>query len=105
MLSYIRSNKGEIDSEIAQIQETAREETKANQKASWATLLSNKYRFLLIAGVGVAAFQQFQGANAILLHSFDCRKSNRECGKFSVDVADYSRCYSRARFIAIHHDR
>ncbi|MER1293217.1 MFS transporter, partial [Bacillus sp. C1(2022)] len=31
VLSYIRSNKGEIDSEITQIQETAREEAKANQ--------------------------------------------------------------------------
>ncbi|MEH6975431.1 MULTISPECIES: sugar porter family MFS transporter [Bacillus] len=68
VLSYIRANKEEIDSEITQIQETAREETMANQKASWATLLSNKYRFLLIAGVGVAAFQQFQGANAIFYY-------------------------------------
>ncbi|MGE7759673.1 sugar porter family MFS transporter [Peribacillus sp. NPDC097895] len=68
VLGYIRSNKEEIDSEITQIQETARDEIKANQKASWGTLLSNKYRYLLIAGVGVAAFQQFQGANAIFYY-------------------------------------
>ncbi|HWO97387.1 MAG TPA: sugar porter family MFS transporter [Bacillus sp. (in: firmicutes)] len=68
VLSYIRSNKEDIDSEIRQIQETAKEEAKANQKASWGTLLSNKYRYLLLAGVGVAAFQQFQGANAIFYY-------------------------------------
>lgn len=68
VLGYIRSNKEQIDSEIKQIQETAKEEVKANQKASWGTLLSNKYRYLVIAGVGVAAFQQFQGANAIFYY-------------------------------------
>ncbi|GER67530.1 MFS transporter [Weizmannia acidilactici] len=68
VLSYIRSKKEEIDSEIKQIQETAREEENANQKASWGTLFSNKYRYLVIAGVGVAAFQQFQGANAIFYY-------------------------------------
>ncbi|SDJ19053.1 sugar porter family MFS transporter [Alteribacillus bidgolensis] len=68
VLGYIRSNKKEIDSEIIQIQETAREEKKVNQKVSWGTLLSNKYRYLVIAGVGVAAFQQFQGANAIFYY-------------------------------------
>ncbi|WP_431803320.1 sugar porter family MFS transporter [Halobacillus andaensis] len=68
VLSYLRSNKKEIDSEIVQIQETAREEQKHNQKVSWGTLLSNKYRYLVIAGLGVAAFQQFQGANAIFYY-------------------------------------
>lgn len=32
------------------------------------TLFSGKYRYLVIAGVGVAAFQQFQGANAIFYY-------------------------------------
>lgn len=68
VLGYLRSDNKEIDYEITQIQETAQEELKANQKASWGTLLSNKYRYLLIAGVGVAAFQQFQGANAIFYY-------------------------------------
>jgi sugar porter (SP) family MFS transporter len=68
VLGYIRSSKKDIDTEIRQIQEAAREELKANQKASYGTLFSNKYRYLLIAGVGVAAFQQFQGANAIFYY-------------------------------------
>ncbi len=68
VLGYLRSNKKEIDSEIVQIQEMAREEQKRNQKVSWSTLLSNKYRYLVIAGLGVAAFQQFQGANAIFYY-------------------------------------
>lgn len=68
VLSYIRAKKEAIDAEIKQIQETAREEKQANQKASWGTLFSGKYRYLVIAGVGVAAFQQFQGANAIFYY-------------------------------------
>jgi sugar porter (SP) family MFS transporter len=68
VLSYIRANKQEIDTEIKHIQDAAQEERKASQKASWGTLFSNKYRYLLIAGVGVAAFQQFQGANAIFYY-------------------------------------
>ncbi|MBT2619135.1 sugar porter family MFS transporter, partial [Bacillus sp. ISL-78] len=68
VLGYIRNSKEKIDSEITQIQETVKEEAKVNQKASWGTLLSNKYRYLVMAGVGVAAFQQFQGANAIFYY-------------------------------------
>nr|WP_284286579.1 sugar porter family MFS transporter [Alicyclobacillus fastidiosus] len=68
VLSYIRSKKEEIDSEIKQIQETAKEEMRANQKESWGTLFSGRYRYLVISGVGVAAFQQFQGANAIFYY-------------------------------------
>ncbi|TFH63029.1 sugar porter family MFS transporter [Peribacillus frigoritolerans] len=68
VLGYIRPNKEQIDSEITQIKETVNEEAKVNQKASWGTLLSNKYRYLVMAGVGVAAFQQFQGANAIFYY-------------------------------------
>ncbi|MGA8943787.1 MAG: sugar porter family MFS transporter [Thermoactinomyces sp.] len=68
VLGYIRSKKEEINSEIKQIQETVIEEKKASQKASWGTLLHDKYRYLVIAGVGVAAFQQFQGANAIFYY-------------------------------------
>ena len=68
VLTYIRSNKGQIDSELKEIQKSSKEEAKANQKASWGTLLSGKYRYLVIAGVGVAAFQQFQGANAIFYY-------------------------------------
>ncbi|MFD1067942.1 sugar porter family MFS transporter [Oceanobacillus locisalsi] len=66
VLSYIRSGKDEIESEVMQIQEASKKEV--NQKTSWGTLLSGKYRYLVIAGVGVAAFQQFQGANAIFYY-------------------------------------
>ncbi|WP_080876084.1 sugar porter family MFS transporter [Oceanobacillus timonensis] len=66
VLSYIRSNKAQIEDEVTQIQEASKKE--ANQKTSWGTLLSGKYRYLVIAGVGVAAFQQFQGANAIFYY-------------------------------------
>ncbi len=68
VLGYIRSNKKDIDAEIKQIQEAAKEEKTVSQKTSWGTLLSGKYRYLVFAGVGVAAFQQFQGANAIFYY-------------------------------------
>ncbi|WP_110927810.1 sugar porter family MFS transporter [Bacillus massiliglaciei] len=68
VLGFIRSTKEQIDSEINQIYKTVNEETKVNQKTSWGTLLSGKYRYLVMAGVGVAAFQQFQGANAIFYY-------------------------------------
>lgn len=68
VLDYIRSDKAQIESEIKQIQETVIEEKMANQKASWSTLFRDKYRYLVIAGVGIAAFQQFQGANAIFYY-------------------------------------
>lgn len=65
VLSFIRP-KEEIESEVKEIQETSIREK--NQKVSWGSLLSGKYRYLVIAGVGVAAFQQFQGANAIFYY-------------------------------------
>ena len=40
-----------------------------------AYFVLEKYRSLVIAGIGVAVFQQFQGANAILLYSADRRKA------------------------------
>lgn len=67
VLSYIRS-KDKIETEISKIQESSKIEEKASQKTSWGTLLSGKYRYLVIAGLGVAAFQQFQGANAIFYY-------------------------------------
>lgn len=65
VLSFIRP-KDDIESEVKDIQETSIKEK--NQKVSWGSLLSGKYRYLVIAGVGVAAFQQFQGANAIFYY-------------------------------------
>ena len=58
----------EVETEIATIQETATKEREVAQNTSWSTMFSGKYRYLMIAGVGVAAFQQFQGANAIFYY-------------------------------------
>ncbi|MBU9788844.1 sugar porter family MFS transporter [Lentilactobacillus sp. IMAU92037] len=68
VLSYIRDNDKEIDTELAQIQQTAAEEKNVSKATSWRTVFSGKYRYLAIAGIGVAAFQQFQGANAIFYY-------------------------------------
>ncbi len=67
VLSYIREPH-EIEGELKEIQENARLEQKAQKTTNWSTLLSGRYRYLVIAGVGVAAFQQFQGANAIFYY-------------------------------------
>ncbi|EHO51507.1 sugar porter family MFS transporter [Lentilactobacillus kisonensis] len=68
VLGYIRDNDNEIDSELAQIQQTASEEKNVAKATTWGTVFSGKYRYLAIAGIGVAAFQQFQGANAIFYY-------------------------------------
>lgn len=57
-----------IDAEFAEIQQTVALEEKVQARTSWATILDSKYRYLVIAGIGVAAFQQFQGANAIFYY-------------------------------------
>ncbi|SHK65603.1 sugar porter family MFS transporter [Alicyclobacillus tolerans] len=68
ILGYIRSNQEEIDSEILQIKDTLQLEANENRRVSLRAMFGGKYRYLLIAGVGVAAFQQFQGANAIFYY-------------------------------------
>lgn len=67
VLGYIRKPE-DIDAELALIQENAEAEAKAATHVTLSTLMSSKYRYLVIAGVGVAAFQQFQGANAIFYY-------------------------------------
>jgi sugar porter (SP) family MFS transporter len=67
VLRYIR-RPDEIDAEIRSIEETARIDKHAAGNTSLATLFDSKYRYLVIAGVGVAAFQQLQGANAIFYY-------------------------------------
>ena len=66
-LSYIRPPE-KVDEELEQIQLAAKEEIEAHEQSSWSTLLESKFRYLVTAGVGVAAFQQFQGANAIFYY-------------------------------------
>lgn len=68
VLSYIRKDKNEIESEMQSIRDTSKQESSAAKKTSWGTLFTGKYRYLVIAGVGVATFQQFQGANAIFYY-------------------------------------
>jgi sugar porter (SP) family MFS transporter len=67
VLQYIR-RPDEIAAELRSITETARIEKHAAGSTSFATLFDGKYRYLVIAGVGVAAFQQLQGANAIFYY-------------------------------------
>ncbi|GBD73768.1 sugar transporter [Tetragenococcus halophilus subsp. halophilus] len=67
VLSYVRK-EDEIEEEVENISKTATQEIKAEKKTSLSNLFSSKYRYLVIAGVGVAAFQQFQGANAIFYY-------------------------------------
>ncbi|MCH5462995.1 sugar porter family MFS transporter [Lactobacillus sp. LC28-10] len=68
VLSYVRDSQGEIDSELKDIKQTASQETVASKSTRYSTLFTGKYRYLVIAGVGIAAFQQFQGANAIFYY-------------------------------------
>lgn len=56
------------EAEVTQIQQTIAAEEEAAARTSWATLFDSKWRYLVVAGVGVAAFQQFQGANAIFYY-------------------------------------
>ena len=67
VLECIRKDRAEVEAEFENIKETIAAEDKATQ-TSWLSLFSKKYRYLVIAGVGVAAFQQFQGANAIFYY-------------------------------------
>ncbi|EUJ26141.1 D-arabinose-proton symporter AraT [Listeria floridensis FSL S10-1187] len=67
VLSFIRK-PDEVDKELQQIVDTAKQEQQAMQTTSWGTLLTGRYRMLVVAGIGVAAFQQFQGANAIFYY-------------------------------------
>lgn len=68
VLSYIRPTSEAIEAEIAQIQDTAQQEREVHQNTSLVGMFRGKYRYLVVAGVGVAAFQQFQGANAIFYY-------------------------------------
>lgn len=58
VLSYIRKQE-EIEPEIDQIKNTALKEQQISNNTSWGTLFTGRYRYLVIAGIGVAAFQQF----------------------------------------------
>lgn len=67
VLSFIRKDD-EIDPELKEIVKTAKEENSARKNITFRYLFSKKYRYLVIAGVGVAFLQQFMGANAIFYY-------------------------------------
>ena len=68
VLGYIRKDETEVEAELLDIRSTAAKEAAAARSVTWGTLFSRRYRYLVIAGLGVAAFQQFQGANAIFYY-------------------------------------
>ncbi|WP_447409453.1 sugar porter family MFS transporter [Weissella confusa] len=67
VLSWIRRPE-EVEAEMRDIEDTAAGEAAVSKATSWGTLFTGRYRYLVIAGIGVAAFQQFQGANAIFYY-------------------------------------
>lgn len=67
VLTYIRDAES-VEAELEDIAIRVSAESEAQSSTSWSTLFSSRYRYLVIAGVGVAAFQQFQGANAIFYY-------------------------------------
>ncbi|PTE93991.1 MFS transporter, partial [Staphylococcus cohnii] len=67
VLSNLRHNQN-IDVELREIQDTIAKEQKTQVNNTLATLFTGKYKYLVVAGLGVAAFQQFQGANAIFYY-------------------------------------
>ncbi|MEH0109771.1 sugar porter family MFS transporter [Tersicoccus sp. MR15.9] len=67
VLGLIRPDDA-VDTELAEVEKTLAAEENAASSSGWASLFRGKYRYLVIAGVGVAAFQQFQGANAIFYY-------------------------------------
>lgn len=67
VLTYIRPSN-EVAGELADIRRTVAVEDGAQKNITLATLFSSKYRYLVTAGIGVAAFQQFMGADAIFYY-------------------------------------
>lgn len=58
----------QVDAEFEEIRSTILTENKVATNNTLSTLFNSKYKYLVIAGLGVAAFQQFQGANAIFYY-------------------------------------
>lgn len=67
VLGFIRK-ESEVEVELSQIIESFEQEEVVENNSSWGAMIAPQYRPLLIAGVGVAALQQFQGANAIFYY-------------------------------------
>ena len=60
--------KDQIENEIKAIQNIKKAEDQTTNQTKLIKMFTGKYRYLVIAGVGVAAFQQFMGVNAIFYY-------------------------------------
>jgi len=67
VLMNLRKKK-QVDVELEEIRSTIITESKVTTNNTLSTLFNSKYKYLVVAGLGVAAFQQFQGANAIFYY-------------------------------------
>ncbi|HCW0036481.1 sugar porter family MFS transporter [Mammaliicoccus sciuri] len=67
VLMNLRKTK-QVDVELEEIRSTIITESKVTTNNALSTLFNSKYKYLVVAGLGVAAFQQFQGANAIFYY-------------------------------------
>lgn len=69
VLTTIRPERWRIDDELQEIQRTVQHEHEKDRTTGhYKAFLQPQYRPLVIAGLGVAALQQFQGANAIFYY-------------------------------------
>ncbi len=69
VLATVRPERSRIEDELREIQRTVRDEAEQEAtKGHYKAFLQKHYRPLVVAGLGVAALQQFQGANAIFYY-------------------------------------
>ncbi|MNB85388.1 putative metabolite transport protein CsbC [compost metagenome] len=64
VLTSLRNSTDEVDAEISEIENVAEHE-----KSGISQLFDKKFRMALIIGVGMATFQQIQGANSIVYYA------------------------------------
>lgn len=60
--------KDQIESEIHAVQSIKKAENQSKSQTKLSKMFTGKYHYLVIAGVGVAAFQQLMGVNAIFYY-------------------------------------
>lgn len=69
VLTTVRPERWRIEDELEEIQRTVRHEHEQDRtQGHYKAFLQPQYRPLVLAGLGVAALQQFQGANAIFYY-------------------------------------
>ena len=67
VLTTVRPERSHLEDELQEIQRTVLDE-QDRTKGHYKAFLQKHYRPLVLAGLGVAALQQFQGANAIFYY-------------------------------------